>query len=137
MVARQNVHPQRRKQVSEQTWTCPGAPKSDCDCDQGEMGNEVSREIVVPQNQGCSERRRDRGDSQSITRHNSDSRLPGQPRNATKGHTLKSLRVSSSTLFPRNQPIPVLLKPQRATTLRELLIPGARQPLLLCTQRFA
>src|SRR6266436_7210262 len=91
MVPRQNAHPQRRKQVSEQTWTCPGAPKSDCDCDQCEMGDEVSREIVVPQNEGCSDRRRDRSNSQSITRHNSECRPPGQLRNAPKGHTLKSL----------------------------------------------
>src|ERR1700741_1407896 len=91
MVARQNAHPQRRKQVSEQTWTCPSAPKSDCDCDQGEVGDEVSREIVVPQNEGCSERRADRSNSQCITRHNSECRPPGQPRNAPKGHTLKSL----------------------------------------------
>src|ERR1700757_2452329 len=100
MVARQNAHPQRRKQVSEQTWTCPGAPKSDCDCDQGEVGDEVSREIVVPQNEGCFERSRDRGNSQSITCHNSECRALGQPRNAPKGHTLKSLRVSRSPLFP-------------------------------------
>src|ERR1700741_2349919 len=91
MVARQNAHPQRRKQVSEQTWTRPGTPKSDCDCEQGEVGDEVSREIVVPQNEGCSERRRDRSNSQSITRQNSECRPPGQPRNAPKGHTLKSL----------------------------------------------
>ena len=64
----------------------------------------MRREIVVPQNEGCSERRRDRSNSQSITRHNSECRPPGQPRNAPKGHTLKSLRrfpARSTHLFRR------------------------------------
>jgi len=40
-----NAHPQRRKVSKRADLDLSGAPKSDGDCDQGEVGDEVSREL--------------------------------------------------------------------------------------------